>query len=189
MNLVGIRINWLLRAFHSSWLWSTGTKWRLENLQVAIVSQFETLSVLRELEYTLLELYPSVCLRVCDTCNLISRFSFLSHDACDAGSLLSLLPQMLEGVSLSVTISQCASAQTEPHISPQSCECDYSPSAMSKLNTTSVHLSPPTASENLYHFPGRSWCCATGHSTFLCIRRYLFQTHMLNPYVTRELSS
>lgn len=126
-----------------------------EDLQVAIVSRCETLSVLRELEYTLLELYPSVCLRVCDTCNLISRFSFLSHDACDAGSLLSLLPQMLGAVLLiRYHMQACLCNEGSLTYSLSSCKYDYSPSAMSKLNTTSVHLSPPTASENPYPFRG-----------------------------------
>lgn len=51
-----------------------------EDLQVAILSRCETLSVLRQLQYTLLELYPSVLLRVCHTCNL--NFTLFSLSRC-----------------------------------------------------------------------------------------------------------
>lgn len=161
-----------------------------EDLQVVIASRYETLSVLRKLEYTLLEPYPSVLLRVCHTCNLISRFSFLSHDACDAGFVRSLLPQMLGGGFLiRYHMWACLCNEGASHIPPAPANMIIALPQCPSL-TPQVYTYPQPPPQKTHTLSGaEAGRCVREHSTVFCIWRYLFQQHILNPHVTRELSS
>lgn len=57
-------------------------------------------------------------------------------------------------------------------------------------STPQVYTYPHLLPQKTHTLSGaEAGLCARGHSTFFCIRRSLFQTHILNPHVTRELSS